>query len=300
MINTTGLTKVFGHVTAVDNVSLVVEKGNIFGLVGPDGAGKTTLLRMLCGILPPTGGNISLMGAASYRNIEWVKANLGYMPQRFSLYGDLTVAENIFFFGRMYSLDRTTIKSRGDEILETFGLAQFRTRLAANLSGGMKQKLALTCALLARPRLLVLDEPTYGIDPESRKDFWMILYRLNNNEGITILVSTPYMDEADLCRKVAFINNGKLAVVDTPANLKKNFKFKILELHAGIEDTDMLDRLPEVIDAEQFGDKYHIWVTDPEKSMAAVSIHLREQNIPIYSLKVIRPSMEDIFVSLAE
>ncbi|MCL6611273.1 MAG: ABC transporter ATP-binding protein [Peptococcaceae bacterium] len=298
MIKTRGLTKKFGPVTAVKDVSLTVEKGEIHGLVGPDGAGKTTLMRMICGILTPTGGSVSLMGG-SPRDIERQKALLGYMPQRFSLYGDLTVMENIYFFGRLYGLNAGAVRQRAGEMLEITGLAAFKSRLADNLSGGMKQKLALTCALLPKPRLIVLDEPTYGVDPEFRKEFWKILYRLNG-EGLTILVSTPYMDEAELCRKVTFMEGGRVVASDSPGNLKRNFGYKILELRAGSKDLDFLSGLPEVLDAEVFGDSYHLRVADAAAGIRAVRECLENRGIGIGSLKEIQPSMEDVFVALAE
>lgn len=298
MIKTEGLTKRFGAVTAVDCVSMAVEKADIHGLVGPDGAGKTTLMRMLCGIITPSGGTFSLMGG-SPRDIEKLKAGIGYMPQRFSLYGDLTVMENINFFGRMYSLDGGTIRHRADEMLEITNLSAFKSRFADNLSGGMKQKLALTCALLSRPSLIILDEPTYGVDPESRKEFWKILYRLNN-EGITILVSTPYMDEAELCQKVSFMDGGRMVAADSPASLKKAFRYKILELRADIKDLDFLAELPEVLDAEVFGAKYHVRVSDAGAGIKAIKGLLDSRDIGIVTLREIPPTMEDIFVSLTE
>ena len=194
MIRIEGITKKFDGNTALDNVSLHVRDKEIFGLVGPDGAGKTTLLRIVCGLITPGGGQVFIDGRLQTGRTA---GNLGYMPQRFSLYGDLTVQENIDFFGAMYSLSRKIIRQRAEEVFAITKLAPFTDRFADNLSGGMKQKLALTCALITRPSVLILDEPTYGVDPESRKDFWMILYRLNQ-EGRTILVSTPYMDEAEL------------------------------------------------------------------------------------------------------
>ncbi|MFZ5633401.1 MAG: ATP-binding cassette domain-containing protein [Bacillota bacterium] len=298
MIKTEGLTKKFGAVTAVSDVSMTVEKGDIYGLVGPDGAGKTTLIRMVCGIVTPTGGTVSLLGRP-YKEFEKVKANLGYMPQRFSLYGDLTVMENINFFGRMYSLDGRAIRQRAGEILEITNLTAFKSRFADNLSGGMKQKLALTCALLSRPSLIILDEPTFGVDPESRKEFWKILYSLNR-DGITILVSTAYMDEAELCRKVAFMYGGRLAAVDSPAGLKRNFPYKILEVKAETKDLDFLGSLPGVLDADIFGDKYHIRVTDPAAGMKTIEESLLGRGVGIISLREIPPSVEDIFVALAE
>lgn len=295
MIETEGLTKVFGHLTAVKEVTLKIPRGDIFGLVGPDGAGKTTLFRMLCGLISPTSGRVKIISEGE--KTPGGPAGFGYMPQRFSLYDDLTVMENIRFYGSLYKLDRETIRQRADEILKLTGLFDFKDRFADDLSGGMKQKLSLTCALVARPELLILDEPTFGVDPEYRKEFWKILYQLNK-EGMTVVVSTPYMDEADLCKTVALMDSGTIITVDSPSNLKDKFPYKILELKAGARDLDFLCDLPEAVDAGFFGDKYHIVTSDPAAARAAITCLLSEKSISITHLEEIRPTMEDIFVSL--
>jgi len=298
MIRTEDLAKAFGRNVAVDGVSLHVREQEIFGLVGPDGAGKTTLIRMICGLITPDRGKVLLMGLTP-RQMERNKENLGYMPQRFSLYGDLTVMENIDFFGSMYRLGRRTIRERADEVLEITRLKGFEGRFADQLSGGMKQKLALTCALITRPRILVLDEPTYGVDPESRKEFWRILYYLNK-EGMTVLVSTPYMDEAELCHTVGFMNQGRLIAAGSPVTLRRNFPHRLLEVRAGVKDPNFFRGLSEVIDASFYGDKYHLAVEDPDAAMAAVEKRLASEKIPLVSIREVPPSMEDVFVSLAE
>lgn len=290
MIEAKELTKTFGRLTAVDKVSLRIEKGQIFGLVGPDGAGKTTLIRMLCGIIAPTGGSVTFPGGR--------RPGFGYMPQRFSLYGDLTVMENIHFYGSLYKIDRKTIEQRAGEMLALTNLTPFKDRYADNLSGGMKQKLSLTCALVTRPELLLLDEPTYGVDPESRKEFWKILYRLNK-EGITIIVSTPYMDEAELCKKVAFMDGGRIMSVDTPQNLKNSFPHKILELKADARDLDLINELPLVIDAGFYGDRYHVVVGRTGPAVAAIRELLAGKGIGILKLEEIPATMEDVFAFLA-
>ncbi|OPX85998.1 MAG: putative ABC transporter ATP-binding protein YbhF [Pelotomaculum sp. PtaB.Bin117] len=288
IIETESLTKVFGGLAAVNEVTLKIDRGDIFGLVGPDGAGKTTLLRMLCGLITPSRGRIS-------RNSD----SFGYMPQKFSLYGDLTIAENINFFGALYKIDSKTIRRRADEILEITGLAGFKSRFADDLSGGMKQKLALTCALLAKPALLVLDEPTYGVDPESRKEFWKILYQLNK-EGVTIVVSTPYMDEAELCKTVALISRGIIMSTGDPGSLKKSFPYGILELKADARDLDFINDLPEVVDGDFYGDKYHVAVYEVEQAKAAIINLLAEKKVAIHHLRHIPPSMEDVFVAVTK
>jgi len=296
MIKTNGLWKKFGKITAVQNVDLHVKEKDIFGLVGPDGAGKTTLIRIICSLIDPDKGEVQIMG----KNPQHIKKeNLGYMPQYFSLYGDLTVMENILFFGSLYNLKKQIIMERADEILEVTRLINFKDRYAYNLSGGMKQKLSLTCALVTRPNILVLDEPTYGVDPESRKEFWKILYYLNRN-GMTILVSTPYMDEAELCTKVAFMDEGAIIAESSPKGMKEEFSYRIFELQARVEDPRVLLQLPGVIDAYFYGDKYHLVLEHSSQ------LHINQINELIGAelgeelLQEISPSMEDIFVSLTE
>lgn len=298
MIITTGLCKSFGKIKAVDNVNLQVDKGEIFGLVGPDGAGKTTLMRMICGLITPDMGEIRLIGH-SIEGVEQIKDQLGYMPQRFSLYGDLTVKENISFFAALYDLPNKTVQERANEILDLTNLSAFKNRLADQLSGGMKQKLALTCALITRPAVLVLDEPTYGVDPESRQEFWRILYRLNK-DGMTVLVSTPYMDEAELCNRVAFINQGRIAVIDSPAGLRKSFGYWVLDVRANLREPDAFKSLADIKDVSFYGYKYRIVVDDIEAGEKAVRDYLQKRNIRELSISEVKPSMEDVFVLLAE
>lgn len=296
MIRAVNVSKRFASNPAVKEINLQQEKKSILGLVGPDGAGKTTLIRMLCGIISPDAGEVFLMGLSPDK---LPRKNLGYMPQRFSLYGDLSIMENIMFFGSMYQLDGKTIRQRAGEILDVTNLLPFKNRLADRLSGGMKQKLALTCALITRPAILLLDEPTYGVDPESRKEFWKILYHLNQ-EGMTILTSTPYMDEAELCHQVAFINNGRLLVQDSPAGLKKQFLRPILELKAGIRDPYFFNEVPGVIDSSFYGYKYHLVVEDAARSRQSIESYLRAREIENFTIQEVAPSMEDLFVYLAE
>ncbi|HPT69508.1 MAG TPA: ABC transporter ATP-binding protein, partial [Syntrophomonas sp.] len=256
MIKVKKVSKRFHSNQAVSEADLTVNKGEIMGLLGPDGAGKTTLLRMICGLITPDEGEILLMGKP-LEQLDEHRADLGYMPQRFSLYGDLSVMENIYFFGSMYALDRNTIKQRADEILDITNLSPFKHRLADQLSGGMKQKLSLTCALITRPALLILDEPTYGVDPESRKEFWKILYDLNR-DGITLLISTPYMDEAELCNKAAFISTGQIRLISSPAELKKTFPYPVLQIDLKTRQPMHLHNLPGILDVSYMGSKVRV------------------------------------------
>ncbi len=224
-----GLTKSFPGVRAVDALSFDVRAGEIFGLVGPDGAGKTTTLRMLAGIMPPDAGQATVAGCDVVRDPEGAKHSLSYMPQRFGLYEDLTVDENIRFYADLFGVRKAERGSRSTQLLQAAGMSEFRTRMAGKLSGGMKQKLGLVCALIHRPKVILLDEPTTGVDPVSRRDFWRILYELIA-EGVAILTSTAYLDEAERCHRVALMHQGKLLFCDTPANLKSHLRKGVLSV----------------------------------------------------------------------
>jgi ABC-2 type transport system ATP-binding protein len=298
MIKVTSLYKTFGAVTAADHLDLHIPARVICGLVGPDGAGKTTLMRMLCGLLAPNSGEILIMGT-NLKQLGKSDFTLGYMPQRFSLYGDLTIMENIHFLGSLYGLNYLTRVQRAEEILALTGLISFKSRLAANLSGGMKQKLALTCALITRPELLILDEPTYGVDPESRKEFWKILYTLNKN-GMTILVSTPYMDEAELCHQVLFINQGRITASGSPLQLRQQFAHQVLKIQADSHDPYLLNGIPGILDASFYGSCYRLVTDDAEYAGRAVREHCQHRGIKNILIIPVNPSMEDVFVFMAE
>lgn len=227
-IKSIGLTKKFDDLFAVDNLNLEVNAGEIFGLVGPDGAGKTTTMRLLTGILDPTAGDAWVDDKHVVKQSEQLKENIAYMPQRFGLYEELTVIENINFYSDVYCIPRTKRAVKVDELLGFSGLLPFKTRLAGNLSGGMKQKLGLACALIHTPKVLFLDEPTNGVDPVSRRDFWKILYKLLEQK-VTIFLSTAYLDEADRCSKVGLLHKGKLLRCDLPANIKSQASAKSME-----------------------------------------------------------------------
>lgn len=295
MIVLSGVSKSFGPITAVDNLSLTVDKQEIFGLVGPDGAGKTTLLRMVCGLITPDAGQVHLFGKP-IQFLDEFRNSFGYMPQKFSLYGDLTIMENIRFFGSLYSLDKTTIKKRALETLDITGLLPFVNRRADKLSGGMKQKLSLSLSLITRPSLLILDEPTFGVDPESRREFWKILYKLNY-EGMTVLVTTAYMDEAELCTRVAFLSNGSLKAAASPAVLKQQFPYQIVEVHTSNRDKEIFANIPGIIDLAFFGYKYRLIAN---KSQDIIN-ELHQAKLPAVNfIERVDPTMEDLFIILAE
>lgn len=296
MITIDRVTKKFKQVVAVNNVSLEVKQGEIFGLVGPDGAGKTTMIRMLTGIMEATSGSINVLGSA---DLEQVKSRLGYVPQKFSLCGDLTVMENIWVMGSLYGESNERIDTLASEILGFTKLLPFKDRLADNLSGGMKQKLALAAGLMHKPEIYFLDEPTTGVDPVSRREFWQMLYKLNK-EGTTIFVSTPYMDEAEFCTRVAFMHNGVITTCDSPQALRKKYPYKIIELATPAKDIKkVLASLP-ILDINAFGTKYHLVVEDFETAVAGVKEVLGKTDIPIISLKQIEPNLEDVFVLLSK
>jgi ABC-2 type transport system ATP-binding protein len=295
MIELSGVTRYFGTTPAVSDISLEVKHGEIFGLVGPDGAGKTTVIRMLTGVLAADSGVIMVLGSQSLENI---KQHIGYVPQKFSLYTDLTVIENIELMGALYGSAPKQVEKLAHDILSFTNLLPFRNRLADNLSGGMKQKLALAAGLMHRPQLLFLDEPTTGVDPVSRREFWQMLYSLNQ-EGMTIFVSTPYMDEAELCSKIAFMHHGKIVSCMSPKGLRDSFPYKVLELQANSKATKKYLSNCNLIDINAFGDKYHLIVENPHEAMLEVRARLNEAQITVLSLNEIAPTLEDAFVALA-
>lgn len=309
-----GLHKAFGETRAVAGIDLEVRSGEIFGLVGPDGAGKTTTLRMLAGILDIDAGDATVGGLSVRDDPEGIKGLVGYMPQRFSLYGDLTVAENIFFFANLFHIPADERARREQQLLEASRMTPFRDRLARNLSGGMKQKLALTCTLIHRPRILFLDEPTTGVDPVSRRDFWKILYELVR-EGMTLVVSTPYMDEAERCNRVAFMHEGRLLRCASPQALKAAMPGELVEIRCdgsptgepripephGRNDLDRsLQGLPGIAHIRKFGSRRHVQVADAAASMPVIDRRLREAGRTDHALRRIHPSLEDVFIALVE
>lgn len=287
-----------GEIRAVDDVSFSVEKGELFGLIGPDGAGKTSIFRMLTTLLLPDGGSASVTGLDIVKDFKTIRRHVGYMPGRFSLYQDLTVEENLNFFATIFD---TSIQENYDLIKEIYvQIEPFKTRRAGKLSGGMKQKLALCCALIHRPKVLFLDEPTTGVDTVSRKEFWEMLKRLKE-QGITILVSTPYMDEATLCERIALIQNGKIMSIDSPAHIidqypKSLYAIKAQKMSKLLGD---LRTSPEVETCQAFGEFHHITLkTDSESAHGQLKEFLiAKGNIEI-EMKPTRPTIEDCFMQL--
>ena len=293
------LARRFGAVEAVRGVSVSIERGEIFGLVGPDGAGKTTVMRMLAGVLRPDAGTIALDGIDVVSDPERAKAVLSYMPQRFGLYEDLTVDENIFFYGELFELPRSEFRQRSVELLDAAGLAPFRQRLAGQLSGGMKQKLGLVCALIHTPRILLLDEPTTGVDPVSRRDFWAILYRLRE-QGVTIVMSTAYMDEAERCSRLALLHEGQVRRCDTPQRLKDVVRGSLLAVAGGDPrgNAAALADAPGVAGVLLMGDRVHVRVDDAARRKDELAQRLDARGLPHESIAAVEPGIEDVFVAL--
>lgn len=294
-----GLTHSFGSVQAVRAVDLAVRQGEIFGLVGPDGAGKSTIMRMLAGVLRPDHGDIHLAGIDVIAEPERAKPCLSYMPQRFGLYEDLTVNENIYFYATLFAVPANVRRQRGEELLEAAGLRPFRRRLAGQLSGGMKQKLGLVCALIHTPQVLLLDEPTTGVDPVSRRDFWGILYGLREH-GVTILLSTAYMDEAERCSRLALLHNGSVRSCDTPAALRQAMPGALL---AVVTDNARgafaaLEGAEGVLGLLLMGDRVNVRVDTAERRLPELRARLTEAGFGDFTIERIEPAIEDVFVAL--
>ena len=296
-IRTENLTRAFGADKAVDGLTVSVAEGEIFGLVGPDGAGKTTTMRLLTGILDRTSGEAWVAGFDVGRNPEAVKDHIGYMSQRFGLYADLTVMENIAFYGDLYGVARAERAQRVERLLEFSGLAPFKRRRAGDLSGGMKQKLGLCCALVHTPKVLFLDEPTNGVDPVSRRDFWRILYQLLR-ERVTIFVSTAYLDEAERCGRVGLMNKGRLLACDTPAGVKRLMKGTLLEVRcARAREAVAVLRAARVGSVALYGDRLHVVVADAEAGASSVRTVLHSAGFSCDQVAAVEPSLEDVFTS---
>ena len=304
------LSKSFGTTHAVNDISLQVEEGEIYGLIGPDGAGKTTTMRLLCGALQPDPHKnqpktvIQIVGVDMLNQTDPARGMLGYLPQRFSMYEDLTVLENLRFFAEVRGLSAESWKPRCMEILRFVGLAEFIDRRAGHLSGGMRQKLGLAAALVHRPRVLLLDEPTTGVDPVTRQDFWQLIIHLVAQGRVAVLVSTPYMDEAARCTRVGFMRGGRLVVEGTPAELVARLKGQVLELVG--QPLTLMRRLSSsdqgVEDSQMFGDRMHLRVRKGQMKdvIKRLKQRIRDEGGELRALRPIQPSLEDVFIALVE
>lgn len=292
-----GLSKSYDGISAVENLTFSVSRGELFCIVGPDGAGKSTVIRLLSGITRPTGGRASILGFDLDKEIEEINKRVGYLSQRFTLYGDLNVDENLEFFAEIHGIK--DFKKRREELLGFTRLEPFRRRLAENLSGGMKQKLALACALIHTPELLLLDEPTTGVDPLSRRDFWKTLFGLLQR-GITIIMSTPYLDEAERASRVALMHQGNFLAVETPRQMKDRMEGTIIELAA--KDlrlaSELARKMPDVIEVQAFGDRLHLVVSKTQKDLSGVRRRFQDVGIAVAHWRQIPPSLENIFIFL--
>ncbi|MEO5741618.1 MAG: ABC transporter ATP-binding protein [Vicinamibacterales bacterium] len=296
------VTKRYDKVVALRDLSMQIEEGEMFGLIGPDGAGKTTSIRLMCGLLKPDGGSVRVLGRDPVKQHLEVTQTLGYLSQRFSLYGDLSIDENISFFAEIHGLSMRdpAIRDRRDRLLDLTQLTKFRTRLAEQLSGGMKQKLALACTLVHEPRIILLDEPTTGVDPVSRREFWKLLSEFLA-QGITILMATPYLDEAERCSRVALIHEGRLIALETPAQLRATLPGIVMEVIAPDRDraTSVLEQLPGIEDVQLFGERAHVRIAadaplgDPQRLKSA----LASAGIVVESIRRVPASLEDVFIA---
>jgi ABC-2 type transport system ATP-binding protein len=293
IIRAIGLTRRFGDLTAVDHLNVEVARGEIFGLVGPDGAGKTTTLRLLCGLMNATQGEAWVTGHNVAREVEAVKDQIGYMAQRFGLYGDLTVDENMNFYADLFGISKSERARLLPDLLRMTRMEPFRSRPAAKLSGGMKQKLALICTLLHHPQVLFLDEPTNGVDPVSRRDFWAILYQLVR-DGLTVFVTTAYLDEAERCNRVGLMNQGKLIRCESPRDLKHALDEACYEVETADNRAarEFLQSQPGVLSVEPAGAKLHLFLAP------GVSVEQLKNTLRASEFRPIVPSLEDVFIGL--
>jgi len=299
IIKTENLTRKFRDLVAVDHLNLEVKRGETFGLVGPDGAGKTTTIRMLCAIMDPTEGSATVAGFDTVKQAEPIKKRIGYMAQRFNLYGDLSVMENLNFFADIFEVRGQERKDRIARLLEFARLTEFKDRRGAHLSGGMQKKLALACTLIHQPEILFLDEPTTGVDPISRREFWDILSELHL-QGITIFVSTPYMDEAERCSRIGLMYEGQLIVCDQPARVKELVSGELIELRPSNlrQAKETIAGLGGLLEVQTYGDLLHVFVDDASKRMSELESLLTAQGIAVEGLRQTRPRMEEAFISL--
>lgn len=298
-IDSKGLTKTFKETVAVDSLDLAIDEGELFGLVGPDGAGKTTTLRLLAGLLKLSEGEASIVGHDLTSQAEAIKPHIGYMAQEFSLYGELTAEENLRFFSEIYDVRGEKARARADRLLGFAGLSDFKGRRADQLSGGMKKKLALACTLIHEPEVLLLDEPTTGVDPISRREFWDILMELNL-QGTTIVVSTPYMDEADRCERVALIYEGRLVICDKPDTIRGSLPGDLIKLqpHDWRAARSLVSEMPGVLQVQTYGESLHLVVDSAADRTPELRQALAKHDLEFHKLEAAPPRMEEAFISL--
>lgn len=287
----------YGMTKALDDVSFEVKKGETFGMIGPDGAGKTTLIRLFCGLLKPSSGNCTVLGSDTVKDKYQLIPKIGYLSQKFSLYTDMTVSENINFFADIHKVRNYSAKK--NELLEFTGLSNFKDRLAGALSGGMKQKLALSCTLIHTPEIIFLDEPTNGVDPVARRDFWKILKDISK-QGVSIIISTPYIDEAEKCDRVAFMNRGSLIACDTPAGVKSRYRYKLFEIVSlDVQNTKtLLEKCDRISTVQIFGNTLHAGTERSEDDSFIKDLAGKVEGV--MRIKEIKPSLEDVFIDLLE
>jgi ABC-2 type transport system ATP-binding protein len=296
-----GLTRDFGELRAVDGLTFDVAPGELFGIVGPDGAGKTTTLRMLAGVLRPSSGDASVAGVSIAHDPEGVKHRIAYMSQRFGLYTDLTVRENIEFYADLYQVPRRERPPRLERLYAFSGLGPFEDRLAGQLSGGMKQKLGLCAALIHEPDILLLDEPTFGVDPISRRDLWLIIHEMVAS-GVTVIVSTAYLDEAERCDRVALFHRGRVAVIERPDELQRRLQGQVLAVRTDRPrlTRDLLREHPVVRQAVLFGDVVHVTLAEGAADWPRARDQLTGQGIAVLEENAVEPSLEDVFIDLVQ
>ena len=300
-VELTGVIKTYGALRALDNVSFSVKTGEMFGLIGPDGAGKTTAIRLMCGLVTADSGAVRILGRDPVREHAQITGGVGYLSQRFSLYGDLTIDENIAFFAEIHGVSR--YREARDRLLEMTGLTPFRARRADRLSGGMKQKLALACTLVHEPEILVLDEPTTGVDPVARREFWKLLSEFLAR-GLTIVMATPYLDEAERCGRVLLLHEGRVLAADEPARLQRTLQGRLFEI---VTDTDrppveLLRRVSGVAEAQSFGDRAHVTVAGEKTDGIEHAIRdaLTREGIVVSSIRAVTPTLEDVYIAMLD
>ncbi len=298
-IETHDLSRAFKKVVAVDRLNLAIQRGEIFGLVGPDGAGKTTTIRLLCAIMNPTSGSARVAGFDTVKDSEEIKKRIGYMAQRFNLYGDLSVMENLNFFADIFAVGGEVRSERIEQLLAFARLTEFKDRRSAQLSGGMQKKLALACTLIHEPEILFLDEPTTGVDPVSRREFWDILSDLHLR-GVTLFVSTPYMDEAERCSRVGLMFEGEMIVCDAPEQLKDLISGELIELRPDDlrRAAEIVAALDGVLEIQTYGDLLHVFVDNAAQRLPELEKLLEKERIEVSGLRHTRPRMEEAFISL--